>query len=163
MMNLDEYKKIKFETYGFLPENPKNSAVKVPDGVPIPTHDSETLRKKILEIIWAKTDEYMEKNNTKISYYDFIERNCRIPSETLKKALNGKYNITRKFLYKFTVGLKLDIEAANELFYNHSGYLSTSNNCDFIIYHAFRTKDNIDEFIEEFENITGICLDKDKN
>lgn len=162
MINLDEYKKIKFETYGFLPEKVNNSATMAPEGVPIPIHDTEVLRKKILEIVWAKTDEYMLSNNTKISYYDFIERTCRIPSETLKKALNGKYNITRNFLAKFTIGLKLDIEVANELFYNHGGYLSTSNNCDFLIYHSLRTKDDIDDFIEVFEKATGICLDRDR-
>ena len=76
--------------------------------------------------------------------------------------ITGKYNITRNFLAKFVVGLKLGIEEANELFYLESGKLNLTNSFDYIIYHALEDKDLIDFFIEEVEKYTKIKLDFDK-
>ena len=87
---------------------------------------------------------------------------CRIPEDTFKKAINGKYKYTRSFLAKYSVGLKLDMDQANKLFRCHSGELNLTNDFDYIIYHALKTKDDIDYFIQETFEYTGIKLEREK-
>ena len=70
--------------------------------------------------------------------------------------------LTRNFLAKFTVGLKLDIEESNELFRKHSGELNLTNDFDYIVYHALKSKDNIEFFLDEVYEYLGINLDVDR-
>jgi len=163
MINKDEFKKIKFLSHGIIEKNYGREFYRVPgQWIPINNNGPE-LREKIRNIMWEKADEYRSKYNVKMSDYSIIEKCCRIPQDTMKKALNGRYRITRNFLAKFTVGLKLDIEEANSLFKKHSGELNLTNDFDFIVYHALRTKDDIDYFINEVYEYLGINLDVDRS
>lgn len=162
MINKVEFEKLKFNTHGIIEENKIKQLNRVPESWrPINENNTE-LREAIRNIMWEKSDEYRNKNNIKISDYDFIETYCRIPGDTIKKAINGRYKITRRFLAKFTIGLKLDIESANFLFTKHSGELNLTNDFDYIVYHALKSKDSIDAFIDEVEIYLKINLERDK-
>lgn len=161
MINKKEYQKQIFRTHGVIDENHEKTFNRVPVGW-MPNNNSLDLREKIRNIIWQKADEYRDKNKVKISDYNFIELFCQIPGDTIKKAINGKYKISRSFLAKFTVGLKLELEVANLLFKECSGELNLTNDFDYIVYNALKTKDDIDFFLNELEEYTGICLNKER-
>lgn len=159
MIKEADFQKMTFKTHGVVePESPK-PAMKVPQGWS-PTHTD--IRSQLSDLVLEKTDEYREKHKVKMSNYNVIEHCCRIPTDTMKKALNGKYRITRNFLAKFTVGLQIDLAQANEIFRKHSGQLDLTNDFDFIVYHALLSKDGVDDFMEEVDRYLGINLDKDK-
>lgn len=161
MVDEKDFMKQNFKTYGIVELKAEKALYKVPVNWQ-PMNGNLDLRTKIRNIVWEKTDEYRAKHNVKMSDYYIVELCCRIPSDTIKKAISGRYNITRRFLAKFTVGFHLDIETANSLFRAHSGELNHTNDFDFIVYHALKTKDSIDFFIVEVEKYTGINLDRDK-
>lgn len=121
---------------------------------------SVDLRNDLRDIMWDKTDAYRSEIGENMGDYPIIDILCRIPPDTMKKALNGRYKITRNFLAKFTVGLKLEIDAANKLFKDHSGELNITNDFDYIVYHALKTKDDINDFIQELDDLIGINLDR---
>ena len=162
MINKTEFQKQTFKTQGILNQSMENGLNRVPNGwVPNNANSSE-LREKIRDIMYEKAERYRDTNKEKISDYNFIEISCRIPNDSIKKAINGKYKITRNFLAKFTVGLKLEIEEANTLFREFSGELNLTNDFDYIVYNALKTKDDIDFLINEVEEYTGINLDRDR-
>lgn len=161
MIDINEFKKQVFSTYGILEKESSKGIGRVPIGWK-PENDNDDLRLKIREIMWKKVDEYKENTNKNYKDYTIIDVCCRIPEDTMKKALNGRYKITRNFLAKFTVGFKLDIEEANLLFRIHSGGLNLTNDFDYIVFHALETKDDIDDFIEEVNSLIGLNLDKTK-
>lgn len=162
MINKSQFDKQVFKSHGILNVNYKNQFNRVPSGWVPNNSISADLREKIRDIVWKKSDEYRAENNASISDYDVIELCCRIPNDTMKKAINGKYKLTRNFLAKFSVGLKLEIELANALFRKHSGELNLTNDFDFIVYNALKTKDDIDFFINELKEYTGINLDHER-
>lgn len=162
MIDKTQFEKQIFETHGSLGKGCEKELKRVPAGWKPSNSESSDLREKIRDIVWEKADEYRSINNVKIADYDVIERCCSIPNDSIKKAINGKYKITRNFLAKFTVGLKLEMEVANSLFRDHSGELNLTNDFDYIVYHALETKDDIDFFIDELNKYTGLNLDRDK-
>ena len=160
MIDKDIFEKQNFLSHGVVEQIDNIGIGRVPgDWKPSNSIDAE-FREKIRDIMWEKADEYRAKTGEKIGDYYFIEKYCRIPEDTMKKAINGKYRITRNFIAKFTVGLKLDIEAANSIFKDHSGELNLTNDFDYIVYHALKTKDQIDDFIIELNDLIGINLDQ---
>lgn len=40
---------------------------------------------------------YKELSDKRINFYDIIYMFCRIPEDTFKKAINGKYNVDESF------------------------------------------------------------------
>lgn len=151
-----------FSSFGIIEKVPTNKIGRVPnEWKPIQSTDAE-LREDIRKLMWDKTDEYRKSIGKEMGDYNIIDILCRIPPDTMKKALNGRYKITRNFLAKFTVGLKLDIEMANKIFQDHSGELNLTNDFDYIVYHALNTKDDIDDFIQEMEDLIGINLDRSR-
>lgn len=163
MIIKSEFQKQNFRTFGIMEtaNAEKTGKMRVSKDWQ-PTNNPLELRLKVRDIVWSKADEYRDKHDIKISDYNVIERCCRIPADTIKKAINGRYNITRNFLSKFCVGLKLEIEEANELFELQAGELNLTNDFDYIVFHALKTKDNIDYFLEEVYEYTEISLDRDR-
>lgn len=157
MIRESEFRKVKFTSHGI--REPDRSLTRVPEGW---SRTNVDIRMQLRDIMLEKTDLYRKQRKVKTSDYNIIELCCRIPNDTMKKALNGKYNITRNFLAKFTVGLQLELDQANDLFRQHSGNLDLTNDFDFIVYHALLSKDGIDDFIEEVHEHLGISLDKDR-
>lgn len=164
MIDKKEFYEQKFTSTGIIEQKSNIGIKRVPRGWE-PMNDGEKyteLREKVRKIMLNKTDEYRNEINKDFGDYTVIEETCRIPTDTMKKALSGRYKITRNFLAKFTVGLKLGIEIANFLFIMHSGELNLTNDFDYITYHALKTKDDIDDFIEEVDGFLGINLDRTK-
>ena len=99
--------------------------------------------------IYIKITEYTKKHNIKPKY-EGIEDRCQLSASALKKSCAGSIRITRTFLYKLTVGLKMGIEEADELFSLCGGPLSESSLEDYICIKALRDKDDINHFIDQF-------------
>lgn len=161
MIEKDQFNRIQFQSFGILEYHEMESKYKVQENWEMNNNLAE-LRVNIRDVMWDECDKYREINKVSDSDYNIIELLCRIPSDTLKKGIAGKYKVTRNFLAKFCVGLKLDVEKAESLFKQHSGELNLTNDFDYIVYHALLTKDIIDDFIEEVHNYLGINLDRDK-
>ena len=85
-----------------------------------------------------------------------------IPEDTMRKILNGRCAITRHFLSKFTVGLKIDIEIADKLFELYSGRLNPENKFDFIVICALRDGDDFSVFYEDVKRHCDINLLKER-
>ena len=145
MIRESEFRKTSFASRGI--REPDRSLTRVPEGW---NRTNVDIRIQLRDIMLERTELYREQMKVKMSDYNIIELCCRIPTDTMKKALNGKYKITRNFLAKFTVGLQLELDQANDLFRQHSGNLELTNDFDFIVYHALLTKDGIDDFICSF-------------
>ena len=87
-----------------------------------------------------------------------LEEECCIAADTMKKTITMKIKCSRNFLYKFTVGLHMSLEEANEYFRLCDGELRPDCMADYICIRALEDKDPIDLFIKEFEKHTGIKL-----
>lgn len=160
MLTRDEFERQSFGSHGIVEFAEEKGLYKVPkDWEPI--DNNAVLREQIKRFMWDKSETYRFENKVKSGDYIIIENLCSIPTDTMKKALNGKYKITRNFLAKFVVGLKLNMEEANELFELHSWRLSERNSFDFIVIHALNTKDSIYDFMEEVYEFLEIKLDRE--
>lgn len=157
MISEAAFRKMVFETHGI--KEAVGPLTRVPEGW---GPNNTDIRSQLRDLVLEKTDVYRERYKVKMSDYNVIEHCCRIPTDTMKKSLNGKCRITRRFLAKFTVGLQLDLDQANEIFRKHSGQLDLTNDFDFIVYHALLSKDGIDDFVAEVDRYLGISLDKDR-
>lgn len=110
------------------------------------------------EIIIEEHRCYEEKEKEKIGFLPLVEKKCNIPEDTMKKMQSGKRRFTREQLAKFCVGFKLPIEKADELFLLQGGRLNLTNDFDFIVYHALKTKDDIEIFCDEVLNYLHVEL-----
>ena len=93
--------------------------------------------------------EYARLHNIKPKYAG-MEELCQISETSLKKSCAGTQKITRQFLYKFTVGLKMSVEAANDFFILCGGVLREDDLEDFICMKALTDGDDILFFINQF-------------
>ena len=111
------------------------------------------LKEKVAEVI----DDYVYENNLKPKYERLSEL-LQMNEKTIKQCLarGGTSNrITRPFLYKLVVGLKLSLEQANELFsISGGGVLKSDCIEDLVCINAIRDKDDIKEFIKEYNKYT---------
>lgn len=89
---------------------------------------------------------------------EWIANHCQISEDTLKKTIIGTTKVTRTFLYKFTVGLKFTMDEANKFFDLCGGPLYEKCMADYICMQALRDKDDIEVFIKDFEQHTGMKI-----
>lgn len=113
------------------------------------------LAKKISD--WKKNYEKSESISTSEAYYQ-IEIKCQLGEDTFKKAMCGTRKITRKFLYKFTVGMKMTLEEANEFFELCGGPLTRTSKEDYVCMNALRDKDSIEQLVSDFNKHLNISL-----
>lgn len=152
----------KFESFGICQLVYITCAMRIIDGwKPTGESDLAELREKIRDIVWEKADNYRAVEKEKISDYNFVLKFCSIPNDTYKKTINGKCKLSRNFIAKLSVGLKLELHEANALFGPQSGELNLTNNFDYIVFHALQDKDEIDIFIEDVYKHLGINLNKE--
>lgn len=162
MIAKEQFTKQKFITQNITEESEERMIWRVPNnGREVPRPDS-LLREKIRDIVYHEIDKHEAKNHTRVSIENYVTDQCDIPYDTFKKYIgnNKKYKISRTFIAKIAVGLKLEIDIANELFLMHSGELNLTNNFDYITYYALESKDDIAYFKRELREYTGIDLDK---
>lgn len=153
MIDPAEFKKILFHTFGFTePEHVKSQA-KIPEGEQPPQPDRATLRNAIVNQVYK-----VKQMRQSPSITQLITIDCDIPYPTYKQYISGKGNPSRPFIAKLSVGLGLSIEEANELFRLHSGELNLTNNVDYITYHALRTQDSLEDYLEELKRYTGTVI-----
>ena len=114
----------------------------------------EDLRLDIADVI----DDYAREHNLKPKY-DGIEEKTHLSVSTIKQMINGNMMVTRTNLYKLVVGLKMDLEDANKLFRKLNGELRKDCREDFICIKALDGKDDIVDFISQYNQYTtGIKL-----
>ena len=101
-----------------------------------------------------------EKENglRSMAAYEALEEVCQISTTTMKKSINGTLKITRQFLYKFTVGLKMTPDEANKYFALCGGELNEQWGEDYICLKALLDKDDVYQLIEEFDTYRNIKL-----
>lgn len=112
-------------------------------------------RQKLLLLISNRINALAHKHNCMSKRaYEYIDVHCQIAPATMKKILEKKYTITREFLYKFTVGLGMSINDAQEYFRLQGGELRVGiEKTETIVYNALRDKDDIDNLIGEFSSL----------
>lgn len=89
---------------------------------------------------------------------EWIANHCQISEDTLKKTIIGTTKVTRTFLYKITVGLKMTVDEANKYFDLCGGPLYEKCMADYICMQALKDKDDIEVFIKDFELHTGMKI-----
>ena len=89
---------------------------------------------------------------------EWIADHCQISEDTLKKTIIGTTKVTRTFLYKFTVGMKMTVDEANKFFELCGGPLYERCMADYICMKALKDKDDIEVFIKDFERHTGLKI-----
>lgn len=87
--------------------------------------------------------------------FGIIEEMCQISETNMKRTINGTIRVTRTFLYKFTIGLHMSLDEANELFALCGGPLRETDPADYICINYLETKDDIHKFIEQYEQYVG--------
>lgn len=114
---------------------------------------SENEKKLAYAIATIKLNFAKEKNISSTKAYEVLADMCQISVTAFKYAISCTkgHTANRRFLYKLSVGLQMEIEEANELFELENGKLSEHCLEDLICMCALRDKDNIYDFIEEFE------------
>lgn len=116
--------------------------------------------KKLAQIIGKMKLRYEDEHKLKpMAAYDEIEEKCQISISTIKNTINGKIKPTRNFLYKFTVGLQMSVDAANELFELCGGCLREDCRADYITIRALEDKDDIYAFINDFQKYTKLKIE----
>lgn len=111
---------------------------------------------KLRDMIFKRKSKYETENKLKaIAAYEKLEEQCQISVDTMKKTISGRIKPTRNFLYKFTVGLHMTLDEANEFFELNGGTLRESCLADYICIHALLDKDDIEVFISDYEKHTG--------
>lgn len=116
--------------------------------------------KKLAKKIGSIKLKYEEDNKiSSMAAYDQLEEKCQISVSTLKSTISGKIPPTRNFLYKFTVGLKMKLEEANELFQLCDGPLTLACKADKICIFALRDHDDIYQFIDDMQKYTRIKIE----
>lgn len=105
--------------------------------------------RKLNDNIYEKINEFTQKHNLKPKY-EKLEEICQLSETSIKKSCAGTQKITRYFLYKFTVGLKMSLEEANEFFGMCGGVLRDDDLEDYICIKALEDKDDIITFIDQF-------------
>ena len=99
--------------------------------------------------VYNKITKYTAEHNIKPKYSG-LEEICQLSETSLKKSCAGTQKITRYFLYKFTVGLKMDPEEANGYFSLCGGSLREDDLEDYICLKALKDGDDIIHFINQF-------------
>lgn len=88
--------------------------------------------------------------------YDYIDAVCHIAPPTMKKVMLGQNVITRVFLYKYTVGLRMPLAKAQKYFELQGGVLRSENEEEeLIVYNALRDGDDADSLMDEFDRLLG--------
>ena len=96
--------------------------------------------------------DYCQKHGLKRSNAVIAEY-CHTNEKTLREYLNGNRRITREFLYKLAIGLELTLDEADLLFEKCGGKLNADNRQDYIVINAILDHDDIDDFIENFNEL----------
>lgn len=114
---------------------------------------------ELAEKIGNKKDIFQKEKGLKAyPAYDALEELCQINATSIRKTISGTNKVTRKFLYKFTIGLRMSLDEANEYFALCGGELYEKNKEDYICMRAIEDGDTIFEFIEQFEKYTDMKI-----
>lgn len=100
-----------------------------------------------------------ERGGLLVRAYDYIDARCHIAAVTMKKVLTERQPITREFLYKYTVGLGMTLDQAQEYFELQGGRLrDDSDEAELIVFNALKDRDDIDSLASQFQNLLGLKL-----
>ena len=98
-------------------------------------------------------EEYVEAHRLKPKY-EKLEELTHLSVTTIKHSISGQDRITRTTLYKFTVGLGLSLDKANELFEKCGGVLKEDCLEDYVCIRALEDGDDVAQFIKDYNQYT---------
>jgi len=98
-----------------------------------------TLRRKLADLFFMKAEGDFER----------LEITTYIKQDTARKWFNGKNRVSRRGLAKFVVGLKIDIDTADELFSLQGHPISLRNRFDYIVACSVKNGDGIEDFYDD--------------
>ena len=151
MIAKEKFDKMEFTSFGFTELEYGGNAYRLPEGHVLSNHSIIDLRNKISNLIHEIKEERGK------SVRRLVEEDCGFYLDTYKKAMCGKgRTITRPFLARICVGLKLPIDKANELFRMQGGELNLTNNVDAITYYAILDKDSVEDYENELVEKAGV-------
>ena len=118
--------------------------------------DYDELKMDIGDVI----DKYVKEHNIKPKY-EGLEELTHLTATTIKHAISGRDRVTRTMLYKLTVGFKMPLAEANELFRKCGGTLKQDCLEDYICIRALEDEDSVVQFIEDYNHYTSGAQLKD--
>lgn len=122
----------------------------------VPREKMNLLKKKIADDV---NQMIYERRWPLARAYAYFDEHCHIAAPTMKKALQENGKITRKFLYKYTVGMHMSIDQAQEYFDLQGRILQSESDAeDIIAYNALKDGDSTYSMIEEFWRYLKISL-----
>ena len=98
-------------------------------------------------------EDYVREHQIKPKY-EGLEEITNLSTTTLKHIVSGRDQITRTILYKFTVGLGLSRDVADELFSKCGGTLKEDCVEDYICIKALQDGDSVVQFINDYNRYT---------
>ena len=98
-------------------------------------------------------EDYVREHQIKPKY-EGLEEITNLSTTTLKHIVSGRDQITRTILYKFTVGLGLSRDVADELFSKCGGTLKEDCVEDYICIKALQDEDSVVQFINDYNRYT---------
>lgn len=119
----------------------------------------DNVKWELAELVSNRKKKFEKENNLKATVaYGVLEDVCQISAVTIKKSITGTIKITRSFLYKFTVGLHMSLEEANEYFELCGGPLNEQWGEDYICIKALEHGDDISFFIKQYEEFAELKI-----
>lgn len=120
------------------------------------TQKEEALYTKLLEY---KAD--LKERDPHNATYEKMAEHCCISVDSLKKIIKGRVqDITKGFLLRFTYGMGMSVDEANEFFELFEGKLSEDRIEDLAFIRAREDGDSMEEFDEELKEIMSSKINK---
>lgn len=119
--------------------------------------DNDSL--ELADMIGDRKKQYQEEKgiNSTAGYME-LEESCQISADTMKKVISGRLKISRTFLYKFVIGLHMDLDEANTYFEFCGGPLTEKNKEDYICMKAMQDGDDIESLIMQYEKYSSLKI-----
>ena len=92
--------------------------------------------------------------------YEQLAEECQVSASSIKNMISGRQKITREFIYRMAVGLKMSISEANEYFALCGGVLNEDCLIDYICIKALKDHDSIGLFCEQAKKFAEMKLER---
>ena len=92
--------------------------------------------------------------------YEQLAELCQVSASLIKNMISGTSKITREFIYRFVVGLKMSVDEANEYFILCGGALNKECLVDYICMKALKDRDDIGFFCKQAHDFGGMKLER---
>ncbi|MBR4450715.1 MAG: helix-turn-helix domain-containing protein [Clostridia bacterium] len=130
------------------------------------TNEDKTRFTQKEEALLTKLYEYkadLKKRDPHNATYERMAELCCVSVDSLKKIIKGRVqDVTKGFLLRFTYGMGMSVDEANEFFELFEGKLSEDRIEDLAFLRAREDGDSIEEFDEELKEIMRSKINKNR-